>query len=148
MKLRFKKLDPNAVLPAYAKPGDAGLDLTVISFETDGHVYKYGTGLAVEIPPGHVGLVFPRSSVHKMDLSLTNCVGVIDSGYRGEIKAVFKSILSTADMVRRSDGFQMYKPGDRALQMIVMPYPACEVEEVQELSQTVRGEGGFGSSGK
>lgn len=146
--VKFKKLHPNAVIPKYAKPGDAGLDLTMVDYEPveytpSGHkVCVVRTGLAVEIPFGFVGLLFPRSSVAKKDWRLTNCVGVIDSGYRGEIKATF-------DVVEGSRPMQsgVYKPGDRCLQMIVMPFPHVEVEEVEELSETERGEGGFGSSG-
>ena len=90
MKIRFKKLDPKAVTPSYAKPGDAGLDLTAITHEyrenaAGRKLQVYGTGLAFEIPEGHVGLVFPRSSIFKTELSLANCVGVLDSGYRGEV---------------------------------------------------------------
>jgi dUTP pyrophosphatase len=98
---------------------------------------EYGTGLAVEIPEGHVGLLFPRSSISNSGLILTNSVGVIDSGYRGEIKFRFKHIPDTA----------YYKPGDRIGQLIVMPYPEIDFQEVEELSSTERGEGGFGSSG-
>lgn len=137
MQLRFKKLAPNAVIPAYAKPGDAGLDLTAISVSAEHGILTYGTGLAVEIPLGYVGLIFPRSSVYKTNLILTNCVGVIDSGYRGEIMAKFK----------KDDSWSIgYRPGDRICQLIVMPYPTIEPVEVNELSQTARGEGGFGST--
>ena len=93
MEVKIKRLHPDAVIPKYSKPGDAGMDLTATSMNFDDNTgcIIYGTGLAVEIPEGYVGLVFPRSSVYKTDLDLTNCVGVIDSGYRGEIKAVFKT---------------------------------------------------------
>ena len=96
MKVKIKKLHPDAVIPSYAKPGDAGMDLTAISkrvetgSDENGEYIEYGTGLAIEIPEGHVGLVFPRSSVSKKDLFLANAVGVIDSGYRGEVKLRFK----------------------------------------------------------
>ena len=91
LQVRIKKLVPEAVVPGYASPGDAGLDLTATSAEFDAAArkLKIGFGLAAEIPPGHVGLLFPRSSVHKTGLTLSNGVGVIDSGYRGEIRAVF-----------------------------------------------------------
>lgn len=80
MEVKIKKLNKNAVIPFYAKPGDAGMDLTATSktFDDYGNV-EYGTGLAIEIPKGHVGLIFPRSSICKQDLALTNAVGVIDS---------------------------------------------------------------------
>jgi len=81
MKVRFKKLSEKATTPSYAKPGDAGLDITAITYLTDpkNDTINYHTGLAIEIPEGYVGLLFPRSSVYKTELSLTNCVGVIDS---------------------------------------------------------------------
>lgn len=142
MQVRFKKLHEDAVIPAYAKPGDAGLDLTAISVDLDKEILTIGTGLAVEIPFGYVGLVFPRSSVYKMDLSLANCVGVIDSGYRGEIMCKFR-VHFDANLFRNA---MFYKPGDRVAQLLIMPYPAIEPVEVAELSQTARGEGGFGSS--
>lgn len=142
MKISFKKLDPKAIIPSYSKPGDAGMDLTAI---TKSHMdnprfgyVEYGTGLAVEIPEGYVGLLFPRSSVSTTGLILANSVGVIDSGYRGEIKFRYKWIKDTAD----------YNVGDRIGQLIILPYPTIEPEEVQELNSSERGEGGFGSSGK
>lgn len=99
---------------------------------------KFGTGLAVEIPKGYVGLIFPRSSCYKAGMLLTNCVGVIDSDYRGEIKAVFVS-----------DGqYRQYEVGDRVCQLVISPVPAVKFVEVQELSRTERGAGGYGSTGK
>ena len=142
MKVKFKKLNPNAIVPSYSKPGDAGLDLTATSKDylnnTKYGFTEYGTGLAVEIPEGYVGLLFPRSSISNTGLILANSVGVIDSGYRGEIKFRFKYIPDTAD----------YDIGDRIGQLIILPYPSIETEEVEELNSTERGEGGFGSSGK
>lgn len=140
MIVKIKKLDSKAVTPAYAKAGDAAVDLTAISLskvDKDEFGYlEYGTGLAIEIPKGYVGLLFPRSSISNSGLILTNSVGVIDSGYRGEIKFRFKHIPDTS----------FYKVGDRIGQLIIMPYPQIEFEEVQELSSTERGEGGFGST--
>jgi dUTP pyrophosphatase len=140
MKVKIKKMHANAVIPKYAKPGDAGLDLTATSEEwNEGNtMVTYGTGLAVEIPEGYVGLVFPRSSVSKTTLNLTNSVGVIDSGYRGEIMFKFRYL---------EEGM-IYDVGDRIGQLIIMPYPQVEFEEVEDLSSTERGEGGFGSTGK
>ena len=88
MHLPFQKLHPHAVIPSYAQEGDAGLDLVAISINrNDSPLYwEYGTGLAVEIPSGFVGLLFPRSSISKTGHYLRNSVGVIDAGYRGEIK--------------------------------------------------------------
>ena len=160
IKVKIKKTHPDAVIPRYAKEGDAGLDLTATSmyFDEYGNIC-YGTGLAFEIPEGYVGLIFPRSSICKEQLLLSNAVGVIDSGYRGEVSFKFKPSMALdnrqcvkADSeklwsiaVRQND---IYKMGDRIGQMIIMPYPSVEFEEVEELSETERGEGGYGSSGK
>lgn len=145
MKVKIKKLHENAVIPSYAKPGDAGMDLTATSkaFDDNNNVV-YGTGLAVEIPKGYVGLIFPRSSNAKTDLYLTNHVGVIDSGYRGEIMFKFRK----ADCSKNFQEARLYEVGERVGQLIVIPYPAIEFEEVEELSNSDRGTGGFGSSGK
>lgn len=145
MKVKIKKLNPLAVIPKYAKPGDAGMDLTAVSYEYDGahDNYIYGTGLAVEIPEGYVGLIFPRSSNRKTSAYLTNHVGVIDSGYRGEIMLTFKG----RDSGRLLMPYAPYQVGDRIGQLIIMPYPQIEFEEVNELSETERGEGGHGSTG-
>lgn len=139
MKVRIKKMHEAGVIPAYAKPGDAGMDLVAVSetWNDDNSMVTYGTGLAVEIPEGYVGLLFPRSSISKTNLELSNSVGVIDSGYRGEI--MFKFRYNSEGMV--------YDVGDRVGQLIILPYPSIEFEEVQELSGTERGEGGFGSTG-
>ena len=138
-------LDDKAVVPTYAKQGDAGMDLTATSKTTDkyGNVV-YGTGLAMEIPEGYVGLIFPRSSNSKKDLYLTNHVGVVDSGYRGEIMFKFKPTKENKPLM----DLETYHVGERVGQMIIMPYPQIEFNEVDELSDTERGSGGFGSSGK
>ena len=140
MQIKIKKLHNNAVIPQYAKAGDAGMDL-VATEVVDGYGFSvtYGTGLAMEIPEGYVGLVFPRSSIRKYDISLTNCVGVIDSGYRGEIQATFRKEAGIPS--------KRYEVGDKIAQMIILPYPAIEFMEVEELSNTERGTGGFGSTG-
>jgi dUTP pyrophosphatase len=145
MKVRIQTLNDKAVIPTYAKDGDAGMDLTATSVSQDlyGNVV-YGTGLAMEIPYGYVGLIFPRSSNSKKDLYLTNHVGVVDSGYRGEIMFKFRP---TTDI--QTDGQpEIYQVGERVGQMIIMPYPQIEFEPVLTLSETERGTGGFGSSGK
>jgi len=141
MQVKIKKLHNNAVIPQYAKAGDAGVDL-VATEVIDGYGFSvtYGTGLAMEIPEGYVGLVFPRSSIRKYDISLTNCVGVIDSGYRGEIQATFRKEAGIPS--------KRYDVGDKIAQMIILPYPSIEFMEVEELSDTERGMGGFGSTGK
>ena len=137
MKVRIKKLNENAVIPSYAKDGDAGMDLVatrIINERLDS--ITYGTDIALEIPEGFVGLVFPRSSIRKTDLILSNSVGVIDSGYRGEIQATFKR-----------SGVYAYAVGDRIAQIMIIPHPDIEFEEADELSDTERGDGGFGSTG-
>jgi len=138
MEIKIKKLHPDAIIPKYAKPGDAGMDLTAINVTTDYGCLTYHTGLAVEIPRWHVGLLFPRSSVYKGRQILTNCVGVIDSGYRGEI--MLKYTLSPTG--------NDYEIGDRIGQLIIMPYPKIDFVEVDELTETDRGVGGYGSTGK
>jgi len=142
MKVRVKKLHPNAVIPKYAKDGDAGLDLVAVDrvHNFSKGCYDYGTGLSIEIPNGYVGLIFPRSSIRNYNQLLTNHVGVIDSGYRGEIRFSFKDI--------EPDITDRYEIGNKIAQLMIIPYPKIELEEVEELSSTERGSGGFGSSGK
>jgi dUTP pyrophosphatase len=141
MKVKIKKLHSDAVIPTYAKSGDAGMDLvaTKIISNTTFDV-TYGTDIALEIPEGFVGLVFPRSSIRKYELILSNSVGVIDSGYRGEIQATFKKENGLDSLA--------YKVGDRICQIMIIPHPTIEFEEVNELNNTERGQGGFGSTGK
>lgn len=142
MIVHLKKLHEDAVLPKYAKESDAGLDLTATSIisNTEEQVV-YGTGIALEIPEGFVGLVFPRSSIRKVDLVMSNSVGVIDAGYRGEIQVTFNK--------KYDDGTNVvYNIGDRVAQIIIIPYPTVTFKEVQELTESERGTGGHGSSGK
>lgn len=148
MKVKIKKLDERAVVPSYSKKGDAGMDLTAINISKDnvGNI-TYHTGLAIEIPEGYVGLLFPRSSVSKKQQFLTNCVGVIDSGYRGEIMAKFKPVMGTYDTILELFESNEYQIGDKIVQLIILPYPQIEFEEVAELSETDRGHSGFGSTG-
>lgn len=187
LKVKIKKLHPNAVIPTYAKPGDMGMDITAISIEYDEKIdcYVYHTGLAFEVPEGYGMFIFPRSSNRKTNSYLTNSVGVLDSGYRGELLLCFKhrngkevvsqcfgvvkmlenqannkenetllarSIIETNNKslhdVNYAMAFAPYKVGDRICQIIIMPYPKVEFEEVKELSVTERGEGGFGSTDK
>jgi dUTP pyrophosphatase len=145
MKLRVKKLVSDAVIPKIANIGDAGADMTAIdkSYDDHGNVV-YRTGIAMEIPLGYVGLIFPRSSVSKKSLSLANSVGVIDSTYRGEIVFKFKpTVHFTVEELRDTE----YEVGDRVGQIIILPYPEIEYEESDELSDTVRGTDGWGSTG-
>ena len=140
MRVRFKKLSEKAVTPKYAKPGDAGMDMVATSLVKNEVFYEYGTDIAVEIPEGYVGLVFPRSSISKTKQILANHVGVVDSGYRGEIKFRFKKL--------DWDNGEVYEIGDKIGQLLVIPYPTIELEEVSELSETQRGSDACGSSGK
>jgi dUTP pyrophosphatase len=146
--LKVKKLHPDAVLPKFQTGGAAGMDLTAISLAVERTTensrypdckYVYGTGLAFEIPKGYVGLIFPRSSIHKTGMDLTNCVGVIDSDYRGEVKFVFR---------KRTYEEDSYRVSDRIGQLVIMKLPDIDVVEVTELSETKRGAGGFGSTGR
>ena len=138
VKIKFKKLNERAEIPFYAKDGDAGMDLIATTLVRTGKFSEYGTDLAVEIPRGYVGLLFPRSSISNTDHFLRNSVGVIDSGYRGEIKL---------RMSIPALGEKEYIMGDKVGQLIIMKLPWVEVEEADELSDTDRGEGGFGSTG-
>ena len=141
MKVKIKKLHPNAVKPKYAKESDAGLDLVATSIiENTSFQITYGLGIAMEIPDGMVGLIFPRSSIRNTELILSNSVGVIDAGYRGELQATFNKL----------SGFESvaYKVGDRIAQIIIVPHPIIQIVEVDELSESSRGIGGFGSTDK
>lgn len=138
MKIKFKKLNKRAEIPFYAKDGDAGMDLVGTTLVRTSKFFEYGTDLAMEIPKGYVGLLFPRSSISKTDHFLRNSVGVIDSGYRGEIKL---------RMSIPALGETEYLIGDKVGQLILMKLPWVEIEEVEELSDTDRGEDGFGSTG-
>ena len=159
MKVRFKKLNEKAVMPTKAHATDAGFDLTATSREVDEYgSVVYGTGIAVEIPEGYVGLVFPRSSICKKDLALSNAVGIIDAGYRGEIMAKFKMAIRAG--MHKVEGVgehyfaktmypgnRVYEVGDRIAQLIILPYPEVEFVEADSLSGSERGEGGYGSTG-
>jgi dUTP pyrophosphatase len=156
LEVKIKKLHKDAVIPTYAKEGDAGMDLTAVScrYDKDGNIC-YDVGLAFEIPDNHVGLLFPRSSLSKKHLSLANHVGVIDSGYRGSV--VFKFKPSQAFVNYGATDYMdlehiatdsLYDVGERIGQIIILPYPKVSFVEVDELSETERGHGGFGSTDK
>ena len=139
LKIKLKKMHPNAVMPTYAKQGDAAMDLYAAEVMKDKYGnYVYLTGVAIEIPTGFVGLLFPRSSVSRTCMSLANSVGVVDSGYRGEIMLKYRLL---------GNGLEPYSTGDRVGQLMIIPHPTVEFIEVEELSTTDRGEGGFGSTG-
>lgn len=141
MKVKFKKLHPDAVTPTYAKPGDAGLDLTAVAIFTSPEYIEYQTGLSFEIPEGYVGLLFPRSSVTKKALMVKNSVGVIDSSYRGEVSVRFQKI----GLPYQEEN--IYTIGDRVGQLVIMPIPAIELEQTEELATSERGAGSYGSTG-
>ena len=156
--VKFKKLRPDAVAPYKAHPTDAGFDLTATSRKIDsfGNVV-YGTGLAFEIPAGYVGLLFPRSSICLTDLALTNAVGVCDACYRGEVMFKFKPSAHMRTEQRTgheigyawlSDAPHVYALGERIGQMVVVPIPAVSFVESDTLSESDRGAGGYGSTGK
>lgn len=141
MKVKIKKTHPNGKIPTYATDGSGAFDF--YSAEdvkvTETHVHAINLGVAMEIPQGHVLLLFPRSSIGKNTwLRMANSVGVIDSDYRGTIHALYENSYCYDENI---------KEGDRIAQGIIVPIPQVEFEEVEELSITERGEGGFGSTG-
>ena len=143
IEVKFKRLSDKAILPIRAHEGDAGVDLTATQLTTElnecGQIsIVYHTDLAVEIPAGYVGLLFPRSSISNKSLAFTNSVGVIDSGYRGEIMAKLRA---TTDVVPA-----VYKVGERFAQLVIVPIAEYTITEATELSNTDRGEDGYGSS--
>ena len=124
MEVKFKKLAEDAVIPSYANVGDAGMDLTATRFtqefdKSGKMVLVYHTDLAVEIPEGYVGLLFMRSSVSQKSLMMCNCVGVIDSGYRGEIMGKFKLTTDALPTI--------YQPGEKFAQLVIVPFLTAEI---------------------
>lgn len=151
MKIPFLKLSGTAKMPERANPNDAGLDLFADSVNQIGNTItpdfiEYGTGIAVEIPNGFVGLLFARSSVTKKDMILKNCVGVIDAGYRGEIKMRFHSTKDLSGILKIEEQDGLYKVGEKIGQLVIVPFLSLEPIEVDKLTDTERGAGGFGSS--
>ena len=167
MKVKIKRLHPLAEIPEYGTDYSAGMDLKVVDIDYDdnGNCVLH-TGLAFEIPEGYAGFIFPRSSNAKKDLILTNSVGIIDADYRGEVTLKYKSYFREHNplkvwwscFVNRGAGCNLgntmniwgetYKKGDKAGQIVIMPFPKIEFEEVAELSDTQRGTGGYGSTGR
>jgi dUTP pyrophosphatase len=137
VEVKIKKLNSNAVLPSYAKRHDGCVDLVATSKSFTKNYYEYGTGLAIEIPRNFVGLIFPRSSISNMGLSLCNSVGVIDVGYQDEIKLRY--------YVR--ENCREYEIGDRVGQLMIIPRPYIEFTEVDTLDSAYNRGGGFGSTG-
>lgn len=158
--LKLKRLDPSAVLPFKERETDRGWDLTAISdplFNDKGYVY-YKTGWAIELPAGYDARLFSRSSIRNYDLVLANSVGVVDEEYRGELIVSFKgvnrfsndnhSVLGTLMQSIPSCNSVIYKKGDRVAQLVIEKRPLFRLEVVEELSETSRGDKGFGSTGR
>lgn len=143
MEIKFKKLSETAVMPKRAHATDAGIDLTVSRItqeinECGQLIIVYHSDIAVEIPEGYVGLLFARSSIANKSIVPTNCVGVIYAGYRGDIMSKMRS---TTDVVPA-----IYKTGERFAQLVIMPLLNYDIVEAEELADSDRGEGGYGST--
>lgn len=139
MRLKFKRLHPDAQMPAYAHPGDAGLDLRSRYLRTlnPHEPERFSLGFALEIPEGYVGIVKDRSSLGKRGITVLG--GVFDHTYRGEYHIL---------LVNTSEGAYTVRKGDKIAQLVILPVATASVEEVEELSPSDRGEGGFGSTGR
>jgi dUTP pyrophosphatase len=157
MQVNFRKSNENAVTPTYANIGDAGMDMVAVTKSESAKYIEYNTHIQVEIPIAHVGLIFQRSSVSNKDIFLANAVGVIDSTYRGDIKFRFKKITKVRHYINsvlnrlfgtNYDTFASYDVGDRIGQLMIIPYIQIEMSCVSDLSDTARGSGGYGSTGK
>lgn len=138
VKIKVKKLHPNAVLPQKMTDGAIGFDLTATDLvQKTQDTTIYGTGLAFEIPKGYGMFIFPRSSCYKHNAMMANSVAVIDNDYRGEVKVIVNDYGDRCS----------YDIGDRVAQAVILPIPEVEYEEVEALSETKRGSGGLGSTG-
>lgn len=146
IEVRIKKLVPEAVIPRYAKDGDAGMDMVATSITVTDMYIEYGTGISIEIPKGYFGDMRPRSSISNYDLILANAPGTVDSGYRGEIKFRFKKTYEK--ILNGARDAKYYNVGDKIGQIIITEFPLVVFNEVKELEESARGAGGFGSSGK
>jgi dUTP pyrophosphatase len=143
VQLRVAKLKAEATIPTRAHEGDAGLDLYACEAAHigPGERWGVGTGVAVEIPEGHAGLVLPRSGLaREHGIALVNSPGLIDSGYRGELRVL---LLNTDP----AETFRI-EPGERIAQLVISPIATVEPVEAEALSESARGDGGFGSSGR
>lgn len=143
--VKVKRLHPDAIIPKYAKPGDAGFDLVAVEevIIAPGETFLVSTGLAFEIPEGYELQIRPRSGMSaKTKLRIANAPGTIDSGYRGEVKIIVNNIDEWNSFA------EMIAPGDRIAQGVLQRVPKARFEVVESLSESDRGEGGFGSTGK
>ena len=151
VKIKFQRTHPNAKAPTQATPGSAGFDLYAVSTTWFGNVIQVSTGLTIEFPKNYVLQVHGRSGLAaKHGISLANNVGIIDSDYRGELKLMFTVDPSTSvldALAPNQDAFEALKPGNRVAQAILVPIPDVIWEEVEEISESLRGAGGFGSTG-
>ena len=143
--VKIRKVHPDAVIPTYAHPGDAGMDVTAVERVVNDDYIEYDTGLQFELPPGYVMLIFPRSSISNKTLSLANSVGVLDSTYRGNLKLRFRREFPVRP--QNTTYFKIYNTGDRVGQIMIIPYPEINFTETEDFEDTERGSGGFGSSG-
>lgn len=149
--VKIRKVHPNAVIPTYAHSGDAGMDVTAVAINVTDDYIEYDTGLQFQLPPGYVMLIFPRSSNSKKDLLLANSVGVLDSGYTGNLKLRFKRSYKIENLPSKNyriNACNWYEVGDRVGQIMIIPYPEVNFIETEDFEDTERGSGGFGSSGK
>lgn len=163
--VKFKRLHKDAKVPTYITEDSAGLDITAISMEYDAknRCMIYHTGLAVQLPKGYVGLLFPKSGIYKTTLNLRNCVGILDGDYTGEVKAYFKDDIEYGSrfllklriwfnrLLKKLNipqplrsKIRRYEIGDKVIQMIVLPFPKVNFLKVEELDKTERGTKGFG----
>lgn len=150
MKVKIKRLHKDAVMPVYAREGDAGLDLvaTSININSEKDIITYGIGFALEIPYGYEGQVRPRSSIKNYDLRLINAPGTIDSGYRGEILVTFKIEKPISNIFNVFYANKIYEIGEKVAQLLIKESPYIDLVEVEELSVAERGEDKWGSTGK
>lgn len=161
MEIEFKRLHPNAVVPTPGSLWSAGYDLTAATLRKAGDVYIFGTGLAVEIPKGWFGAMYARSSIYLQPLHKAGGVTVVDSDYRGELMVMFRHVQRTdyncerlreyLQLLGQEDKFPLMHPygvGDRIAQIVFQPCAAVDFVEVDDLSPTARGAGGYGSTGR
>lgn len=141
MEIKLKKLNPEASLPTKAHDIDACFDLVALTerLDVENRYLEYGTGLSISIPSGFCGKIYPRSSIRNKDLVLSNSCGIIDAGYLGEIKVIFKGLIPV--------GARRYKVGDKIAQIKIEKVEEIKFVEVNDLGNSERGSGGFGSSG-
>lgn len=159
-QIKIQLLHPNAVLPSKAHHGDAAYDLRCVKIEDKGDYVEYSLGIASEIPEGWAAFIYPRSSISNYELTLTNCVGVIDSGYRGEWKARFRRVATSGTIYKHGHfststdlncvqlGDALYRLGEKVAQVVFQKLPDVTLVQADSLSDSQRGTGGFGSSGR